>query len=110
MVSGIAAGRFQAGVVDSELYDQLIEQKQLDAERVRVIWRTPKYADYNWSVRPDLDAKYGDGFTERLTKAMREIHDPELLAALGTESLVPATNASYAAIREIAKQNDLLRN
>ena len=105
----IATGKFQAGVVDSEIYDQQVESKQTDANRVRVIWRTPKYADYNWSVRPDLDDKYGAGFTDRLTKAMLEIRDPELLAALQTQSLVPASNANYQAIREVAKQNDLLR-
>jgi phosphonate transport system substrate-binding protein len=105
----IASGKYQVGVVDSEIYEQRVEQKQLDADRVRVIWRTPEYADYNWSIRPDLDDKHGAGFTDKLTKAMLEIRDPELLAALQTESFVPATNANYQAIREVAKQNDMLR-
>jgi phosphonate transport system substrate-binding protein len=106
----VAAGKYQATVVDSEVYDERVEQKEIDADRVRVIWRTPKYADYNWSIRPDLDDKYGEGFTDKLTKAMLEINDPALLTALETESLVPASNANFQAIREVAKQNDMLRN
>ena len=56
----------------------------------RVIWRTPFYADYNWTVRPDVDEMFGDGFTDRLQQALLAIDDPGLLTALPRQRLIAA--------------------
>jgi len=105
----VASGQYQVGVVNYKVYDQRVEQKKIDPDVVRVIWRTPTYADYNWTVRPDLDAKHGSGFTDRLTRALLDINDSRLLAALPRERLVPASNDDYDAIRQVAQQLDMLR-
>lgn len=105
----VASGQYQVGVVNYKVYDQRVKDKKVDPEVVRIIWRTPTYADYNWTARPDLDAKHGTGFTEKLTKALLEISDPALLAALPRERLVPASNDAYDAIRSVAHQLDMLR-
>jgi phosphonate transport system substrate-binding protein len=105
----VASGQYQAGVVNYKVYDQRVAEKKLDPSVVRIIWRTPTYADYNWTARPDLDATYGMGFTDRLTKALLDISDPALLAALPRERLIPASNGDYAAIADVARQLDMLR-
>ena len=105
----VASGQYQVGVVNYRVYDQRVKEKKVDPELVRVIWRTPTYADYNWTVRPDLDAQHGSGFTERLTRALLDVKDSTLLAALPRERLVPASNDAYQAIREVAQQLDMLR-
>ena len=105
----VTSGQYQVGAVNYRVYDQRVAQKKTDPDVVRVIWRTPRYADYNWSARPDLDQKYGAGFTDRLTKALIDITDPALLAALPRERLIPASNDAYGSITEIAKQLDMLR-
>jgi phosphonate transport system substrate-binding protein len=105
----VASGQYQVGVVNYKVYDQRVQQKKTDPDVVRIIWQTPRYADYNWTARPDLDAKYGSGFTARLTKALLAIDDPALLAALPRQRLVPASNDDYGAITDIARQLDMLR-
>jgi phosphonate transport system substrate-binding protein len=105
----VASGQYQVGVVNYKVYDQRVRDKKVDPEVVRIIWRTPTYADYNWTARPDLDANYGAGFTDRLTRALLDITDPALLAALPRERLVPATNDAYEPIRSVAQQLDMLR-
>ena len=105
----VASGQYQVGVINYKVYDQRIAQNKTNPDVVRVIWQTPTYADYNWTGRPDLDARYGDGFTERLTRALVDIKDPALLAALPRERLVPASNQEYEGIREVAQQLDMLR-
>ena len=105
----VGSGQYQVGVVNYKVYDQRVKDKKVDPEVVRVIWRTPTYADYNWTVRPDLDAKLGAGFTEKLRNALLGISDPTLLAALPRERLVPASNDAYDAIRSVAQQLDMLR-
>jgi phosphonate transport system substrate-binding protein len=105
----VASGQYQIGVINYKVYDQRVAQGKTDPDVVRVIWQTPTYADYNWSVRPDLDATFGAGFTDRLQKALLEIQDPTLLAALPRERLVPASNEDYTGIREVAQQLGMLR-
>jgi phosphonate transport system substrate-binding protein len=105
----VASGQYQVGVVNYKVYDDRVQQKKVDPNVVRVIWRTPQYADYNWTVRPDLDNTYGDGFTARLGDALISIADPSLLSALPRERLVPATNEDYNAIRDVATQLGMLR-
>ena len=105
----VASGQYQVGVINYKVYDQRVEQKKTDPDIVRIIWRTPTYSDYNWTARPDLDDKYGAGFVERLTQALLGIEDPALLAALPRERLVPASNEEYEAIRDVARQLDMLR-
>lgn len=105
----VGSGQYQVGVVNYKVYDDRVQQKKIDPNVVRIIWRTPRYADYNWTVRPDLDQKYGEGFSERLTQTLTGITDPALLAALPRERLIPASNDDYGAIREVAKQLGMIR-
>ena len=51
----VTSGQYQVGAVNYRVYDQRVAQKKTDPDVVRVIWRTPRYADYNWSAQPDLD-------------------------------------------------------
>jgi len=105
----VASGQYQVGVINYKVYDQRVAENKTDPDVVRVIWQTPTYADYNWTARPDLDVSYGEGFTKRLTRALIDIEDPSLLAALPRERLVPASNQEYEGIRELAQQLGMLR-
>lgn len=105
----VASGQFEVGVINYKVYDQRVKEGKTDPDLVRVIWRTPPYADYNWTARPDLDAKLGEGFTARLQQALIAIDDPSLLAALPREKLIPASNEEYEGIREVARELGMLR-
>jgi phosphonate transport system substrate-binding protein len=105
----VASGQYQVGVVNYKVYDDRVQQSKVDPNVVRIIWRTPQYSDYNWTVRPDLDQKYGEGFTERLAQALIGIEDSALLAALPRDRLVPASNDDYDSIRDVAKQLGMIR-
>ena len=54
-VAFVAAGRAQAGVLNTSVWDKLVELKKVDPVKVRVFATTPSYYDYNWTVRGDLD-------------------------------------------------------
>lgn len=105
----VAAGRFEAGVLNYEVYDQRVKEGETDPDLVRVIWRTPEYADYNWTVRPDVDEKLGTGMTDRLQQALISIDDPSLLAALPRRRLIPASNEEFEGVAEVARQLGMLR-
>lgn len=105
----VESGRYQLGAVNYKVYEKRVETGKTDPEVCRVIWKTPFYADYNWTVRPDLDAELGDGFTDRLQAALLAIDDPALLAALSRQRLIAASNENFEGIRQVAKELGMLR-
>ncbi len=105
----VESGQFQAGAVNYTVYDQRVAAGDVDPEVVRVIWKTPFYADYNWTLRPNVDADFGAGFTKRLEDTLVAIDDPALLAALPRQRLIPAANEDFEGIRKVAEELGMLR-
>ena len=105
----VEAGQYEVGAVNYKVYDKRVASGKTDPEVARVIWQTPYYADYNWTVRPDVDKSFGDGFTDRVQAALLAIDDPELLAALPRDRLIAASNEEFAGIRRVAEELGMLR-
>lgn len=97
----VEAGTFDAGALSYKKYDSMVASGKLDPERCVRIWTTPTYPDYNWTVRPDVDALFESGFTERIQAALVACQDPDVLRALDRpEGLIPAKDGDFAAIAE----------
>ncbi|WOI58354.1 putative selenate ABC transporter substrate-binding protein [Palleronia sp. LCG004] len=104
----VASGAWDVGALNYAVYDKAVEDGAPEIDTTTVIWRTPPYPDYNWTIRGDLDERFGEGFSERLTDAILELEDPEILAAFPRSGFVPASNADYAPIEETARALDLI--
>ena len=104
----VQAGRVQAGALSYTTYDKRVKEGKIDPDVCRVIWQTPRYADYNFTVHPVLEERYGTGFIEKLRRALTEMSG-ELLEAFPRSALIPARNEDFAAIADTARQLDLLR-
>lgn len=105
----VKSGKYEVGVVNYAVYDKWVEDGRLDSEQVKIIWKTPEYADYNWTAHPILEEQYGKGFTSKLQKALLDIDQPELLSALLREKLIAADNDEFAGIEKVARELDMLR-
>ncbi len=101
-------GAYQVGALNYEVWNNEIKAGTVDPKKVQIIWRTPTYPDYQFTVRGDVDANYGQGFTERLTKALLDMKDPKLLEAFPRSSMIPAKNSDYGPIETVGKQIGLL--
>lgn len=108
-IEQVAAGAYDVGVVNYATYDDWVKQGKVDPAQVRVIWTTPKYADYNFTARPDLETMFGAGFTTRLATALTSMKDPALLAAFRRSALIPADDGEYAAILSVARALGMAR-
>ena len=106
----VESGQYQVGVVNYKVYDKRVQSGKADPEVARILWKTPFYADYNWTVRPDVDAAFGAGFIDRLQEALISIDDPSLLQALPRERLIEATNDDFEGIRSVAQALGMLRS
>jgi phosphonate transport system substrate-binding protein len=105
----VEAGRFQTGVVNYKVYERRVAEGKTDPEVVKVIWKTPYYADYNFTAHPDLETMFGAGFTQKLQDALVGITDTGLLAALPREALIPAKSEEFEGIAAIARDLGMVR-
>ena len=106
----VAAGRAEAGVLNASVLDKLIETKNSNAAKVRVLSVTPPYFDYNWTVRPGLDA----ALTKKLTEAFLKLDpaNPEMKAILDLQRasrFIPTQSSNYDSIEAAAKSAGLLK-
>lgn len=73
-----------------------------------MIWKTPHYPDYQWTIRGDVNERFGGGFKQRVTEALLNLDDPELLASFPRSGFIPASNADYEPIRKTAQEIGIL--
>ncbi len=105
----VESGQYQVGVINYKVYDRRVEAGQTDPEVCQIIWETPLYADYNWTAHPELEIRFGHGFTDRLQQALINIEDPLLLVALPRNRLIAASNEDFEGIRKVAKELNMVR-
>lgn len=103
----MAAGSFEAGALNSQVWDSRVEEGAVDASTVVEVFRTPTYHDYHWVVRPDV----GDALIDRIQGALLSLDagdpaDAELLELFGGGAgrFIEATNGDYAEIEAIARE------
>lgn len=104
----VQSGSYQVGAVNFKVWQNELKAGKIDPAKVSIIWETPKYPDYNWSIRGDVEKKFGAGFKSKVTKTLLNIKDPKLLASFPRKSFIPANNKDYAPIVSVGKQIGLL--
>lgn len=107
-IAQVQSGAYQVGAVNYAVWDQELAEGKIDLEKVSVIWTTPTYPDYQWTVRGDVDGHFGKGFKDKIRNALLNMKDPDLLASFPRESFVPASNGDYEPIESTAKAIGLL--
>lgn len=104
----VESGAYQVGAVNYQVWESAVAEGKVDTNAVSVIWQTPTYPDYQWTVRGDLDAVFGAGFTDRVAQALIDMNDPQLLSSFPRKAFIPAANEDYEPIRQVARQVGLL--
>lgn len=104
----VASGAYDIGALNYAVYDKAVTDGAPEVETAKVIWKTPPYPDYNWVIRGDVDARFGEGFTKKVQDALVGMDDPELLASFPREGFIPAENAQFDPIETVARDLGLL--
>ena len=109
-VAFVAAGRAEAGVLNASVMDKLIETKNPNAAKVRVLAVTPPYFDYNWTVRPGLDP----ALTTKLADAFLKLDpanpaDKELMDLQRASKFIPTQASNYDGIEQAGKSAGLIK-
>ena len=109
-VAFVAAGRAEAGVLNASVMDKLVEAKNPNAAKVRVLAVTPPYFDYNWTVRPGLDP----ALTKKLTDAFLKLDaanpaDKEIMDLQRASKFIPTQTSNYDGIEQAGKAAGLIK-
>jgi len=109
-VAFVAAGRAGAGVLNASVWDKLVEAGNPNAAKVRVLATTPPYYDYNWTVRPGLDA----ALTKKLTDAFLKLDaskpaDKEILSLQRASRFIATKSSNYDGIEAAGKAAGLIK-
>ena len=101
----VESGAFQVGVLNEAVWEAAVESGKVDVRKVRVFHTTPPYHDYNWTVRGDVDQRYGDGFKERLRDVLTTVGSErsDLLGLFSTDRFIASENSNYQPIRDVAE-------
>ena len=102
------SGAFEVGVLDYSVWETEKKAGKVDETKVSVIWESPTFPDYQWTIRGDVDARFGAGFKEKVSAALLAIDDKAILEPFARSKFISAKNADYAPIEDVAKATDLL--
>jgi phosphonate transport system substrate-binding protein len=110
----VQSGAYQAGAVNEQVWKSSLRSGKADRRKVAVIWRTPGYPDYHWIAQPDLDKRFGKGFTTKVQKAFVTLRrsnpqQAQILELFGAQQFVPAPASQYGAIEKVGRQIGKIR-
>ncbi len=104
----VQSGAFELGAMDFSVFGLEQQAGRVDPAKVAVIWQTPPFPDYNWTIRGDVDRTFGAGFKERVRTALLAVRDPAILTPFGRSGFIAAKNADYDPVEAVAKSTELL--
>ena len=109
-VAWVEAGRVDAGVLNTSVWEKLVEENKVNTDKVRVYSTTPTYFDYNWTVRGDLDAQLVQDIKAAFLKLDPENPEHKAILDLQRASRFVETHAdNYKGIEEAARSAGLLQ-
>jgi phosphonate transport system substrate-binding protein len=103
----VQSGAYQVGVMDYTVFEVEKKAGRVDESRVLVIWESPTFPDYQFTIRGDIDQQFGPGFKDKVRQAIVSLADPEILGYFARTRFIPASNAEYVPIEEVAAATKL---
>ena len=109
-IAAVAAGKVDAGALNILVWDKFVADKKVDTTKVKVIFTTAPYFDYNWTVHADMPAAQ----REKLTKAFLSLsaatpEGKEVLDLQRATRFVPTRVENYKGIEAAGRNAGLLK-
>ena len=110
----VQSGSYQAGALNEQVWLSNLKNGRVNNSKVFAIWRTPPYADYHWLAQPDIDKRFGEGFTEKIKKTIlgldfKDSKDRKILNLFGAKKFIPAYEQDYKKIEKIGRDIGKIR-
>ena len=107
-ISLVQSGAYETGAVNFKVWDRELKAGNIDTSKVKVLWKTPAYPDYQFTAHGNLDEVYGAGFTAKLTNALINLKDEKILSAFPRAAFIKAKNSDFDPILKTAREIGLI--
>jgi len=106
----VESGKVDAGALNEAVWTRLVREGKVDTSKVKVIWTTPSYYDYNWTVGKHIDA----ALREKIRDAFMALDydkpaDKKIMDMQRAKSFIATYPENYQGIEKAAKSAGLLR-
>lgn len=107
----VESGAFQAGALNEAVWEAAVKEGRVDTSKVRVLYTTPAYYDYHWTINANVDEVFGAGTKEKIKVAILSMgaEQKEIMDLFQTDGFVPTANENYAAIEKVARELGIIR-
>ena len=110
----VQSGAYDAGAVNEQVWKTSLRNGKANRAKVIQIWRTPPYPDYLWLAQPNLDQRFGPGFTTKLQKVIIgwRSSDPQqktILGLFGAQQFTVVNPALYTQIEKVGREIGKIR-
>ena len=108
-IAAVASGKVDAGALNISVWNKFVEEKKVDPAAVKVIYTTPPYYDYNWTVHADMPAD----LRNRIAQAFLDLspatpQGADILKLQRAAKFVPTRAENYSGIKTAAENAGLL--
>ncbi len=108
-IAAVASGKVQAGALNISVWDKFVADKKVDTGKVHVVYTTPAYYDYNWTVHADMPAALRDKIAQAFLSLSKSTPEgKEILELQRATRFVPTRADNYKGIEAAARSADLL--
>jgi phosphonate transport system substrate-binding protein len=109
-VKMVESGKVQAGALNIEVWNRLLDNNKVDLGKVKAVWTTPPFVDYVWAARKDLPPETVKKFaTAFLTLDMSNPAQRAVLDLQGAKKFVPAKDEDFLLIEQVGRATGLLK-
>lgn len=110
----VQSGAYDAGAVNEQVWRTNLREGKASRSKVFVLWKTPGYPDYHWIAQPDLDKRFGKGFTTKVQQAILSWRpsnptQKQILALFGAQQFTAASASAYGKIEQVGRQIGKIR-
>ncbi len=108
-IAAVASGKVQAGALNISVWEKFVADKKVSADKVKVIFTTPTYFDYNWTVHADMPVALREKLAAAFMALSRSTPEgKEILDLQRATRFIPAKAENYKGIEAAAKSGSLL--
>ena len=104
----VQSGAYQVGAVNFKVWETELQDGKVDPHKVSVIWKTPPYPDYQWSIRGDVDRPLGSGFKDKVQAALLEHARPGSAGLVSAQRIHSGLQRGFSADPRTAREIKLI--
>lgn len=88
-------GKVEVGIANSGVVDEMFQDGRLTKDKVKVIWVSPPFSDYVWTVQPDMNKNIKMKIRDVFLHLNYEDEHKNLLKNLGANYFIPVGHDDF---------------